>query len=85
MLVIKLIIGLFIIVLLAALLSWGSRNEKSLIKGVKIEGNETISAEEVLKITEKRYQASISSYFLKTTFSYTGGAIAEEILDNMKK
>mgnify|MGYP001569354855 CR=1 FL=1 len=86
LLVIKLIIGLFIIVLLAALLSWGSRNEKSLIKGVKIEGNETISAEEVLKITEKKISGKYIFLFPKNNiFIYPGGAIAEEILDNMKK
>lgn len=86
LLVFKSIIGLLIFVLLGALLSWGSRNEKLLIKGVRVEGNETISAEEVLKIAENKISGKYLFLFPKNNFSiYPGGAIAREILDKMKK
>ncbi len=86
LLTIKLTIGLSIVILLGALLSWGSQNEKSLIKGVKIEGNETISAEEVLKIAENKISGKYIFLFPKNNiFIYPGSAIALEILDNMKK
>lgn len=85
-LVIKSTIGFLALVLITVLLSWGSRNEKFLIKGVKVEGNETISAEEVLKIAENKISGKYLFLFPKNNFFiYPGGAIAGEILDNMKK
>lgn len=67
-------------------MSWGSRHEKLLIKGVRVEGNETISAEEVLKIAENKISGKYLFLFPKNNFFiYPGGAIAREVLDSMKK
>lgn len=82
----KSVFAVFILSVVLVLLSWGSRHEKFLIKNVKIEGNETVSAEEISKIVEKNISGKYLFLFPKNNvLIYSGGAISKEILNNLKK
>lgn len=82
----KSVFAVFVLIAAIALLSWGSRNEKFLVSGVKIEGNETVSAEEISKIAERELFGKYVFLFPKNNiFIYPGSSIAGEIIRSLKK
>ncbi len=83
---VKAAIIFFLFILTTAGFAWASKNERFLIKKIEIKGNQTVSAEEIVKIAEEKISGKYLFLFpKKNTYLYPGASVRREILNSVKK